>query len=141
MEEININIKDDAKEIGLAELIASLIRENCLHNRKKARIFSRLLGMVKITATDADVSIILEFNKGNLTIKDGTNIPVPFEVIASSENIINLSNIRLFLSYPILISREGIETIKAALNGKIAIKRILTNIPFGINLLRIISIN
>lgn len=141
MKEININIKDDAKEVGLAELMASLIRENCLQNRKKARIFSRLSGMVKITARDADVSIILEFNDGNLTIKDGANIHVPFEIIASSENIINLSNIKLFLSYPIFISREGIETIKAFVNGEIIIKRILTNIPFGINLLRIISIN
>ncbi len=141
MEAIDITINNDAKEIGLAELITSLIRDNCLQNEKKAKIFKNLSGEVKISATDAEVFIILTFDRGKLIVRNGENIPIPFEIIAGSEDIINISNIKLFMTYPLLTNREGFKIIREIIKGRIVIRGIITNIIFGLNLLRIISVN
>ncbi len=141
MKEIQIEINKDASDIGLAELIASLIRENCAQNESKRRIFSRLRGDVLIIAKDAEVSIHLSFESGKLTISNGNGKNAGFIIEANSDNIINLSNIRLLMGYPFLINREGLGIIRNILNRDIEIRGISANILFGLNLLRIISVN
>ncbi|MCX7958392.1 MAG: hypothetical protein N3B13_05030 [Deltaproteobacteria bacterium] len=141
MKEIQIEINKDAADIGLADLIASLIRDNCSNSLLKKRIFANLKGDVLITAKDADVSILLSFDKGRMSISDGKGKNSGLAIKADSENIIGLSNIRLLLGYPFLLNREGVETIIRLITGDIEIKGIGKNIIFGINLLRIISVN
>ncbi|MCX7945281.1 MAG: hypothetical protein N2746_12305 [Deltaproteobacteria bacterium] len=139
-QDIQIDIHNDAKDIGLSELIASLIKDNCNQNTKKYKIFSNLKGDVQIIAKDADISIILSFNKGKLTIYNGYGKSLDFAIKADSDKIIGLSRIKLFWSYPLLFNKEGIGIIKDMIAKDIEIKGILKRIIFGINLLRIISI-
>lgn len=141
MSDIKIDINEDARDIGLAELISSLINDNISANQMKKEIFKKLKGEVKIIATDADVSILLSFDEGSLTIYNGQNYECKFIIKASSEDIIGLSNIKLLLSYPFLINREGLKILKDILTKNIEIKGMFKNLIFGINLLRIISIN
>jgi len=139
-DEIEIVIDDNAKEIGLAELIGNLIKDNCIQNEKKRQIFTSLKGEVLITAKDAEVSILLSFMKGRLLIKKGES-RTGFHIKGSSDSIISLSNTRLFLGFPSLLNRNGFELLKSLLKKDIEIEGLKGNISFGIKLLRIISID
>ncbi len=141
MKDIEIEINQDANEIGLAELISSLIRDNCNQSKDKREIFYSLKGDVLVYAKDADVSILLSFNKGKLTIYNGIGRNTEFSINATSENIIDLSNLRLLSGFPLLLDKTGYKIIKGFFTGEIKINGVMKNILFGINLLRIISVN
>ncbi|MGB9599153.1 MAG: hypothetical protein ACP5QK_10220 [Myxococcota bacterium] len=141
MRDIEIEINRDAEDIGLAELISSLIRENITASQNKRRIFSKLKGDVTIVATDAEVSILLSFDRGRVSIYNGQSHKSDFIIRANSEDIIGLSNIKLLFGYPFLINKGGINILKKLLTKKIELKGVIKNIIFGINLLRIISVN
>lgn len=141
MEDINIEIHKDALEIGFANLIASLLRENLQNNEEKRRVFEKLKGEVLIIAKDADVSILLSFQRGKLTIYNGDSKQANFVIKSNSEKIIGLSNIKLFGGFPFLLNKIGIDIIKDILIKDIEIKGFMKNLLFGINLLKIISVN
>jgi len=141
MKDIEIVIDDEVKDVGLADLMCSLIKDNCAQNDTKRNIFLSLNGEVLITATDAEVTILLSFKNGKLHINNGSNQSPNLRIRATSDRIIGLSNIGLFMGYPNLLNRSGFEILRALFKREIVIEGIMNNLIFGINLLRLISVN
>lgn len=84
-----------AEANGLAVMLADLVRQNLEAKPKKRADFDALVGAVAIVAEDAEVALTLRFSGGKLTIFDGI-VGIPdVAVRASSDAIINMSNIPL----------------------------------------------
>lgn len=142
MNDIEIEIQKEVSEIGLSEIIASLIKENCAQSKSKRDIFLKLEGDVRIVARDAEVSVLLSFKKGRLIIEPvNDEKSADLTIIANSEDIVSLSNIKLIGGYPLLINKEGLKLLKKIFTKGIILKGAINNLGFTLNLLRLFSIN
>jgi len=117
---VRITLDDDARDNGLATMLAQLVSENLEAKPHKERDFLALEGRVSIVAEDADVSLTLCFERGgNLKIHDGIRGVPDVTIRGSSELIMALSNVplagRLGLPIPGLRDAEGKNTVRRIL--------------------------
>lgn len=100
---------------GLAVMLADLVRQNLEAKPHKRSDFDAMRGSVAIVAEDAEVALTLQFSNGKLTIFDGI-VGIPdVAVRASSDAIINLSNLpigRLGMPIPTWRDKAGLAVVK-----------------------------
>jgi hypothetical protein len=117
-ESVHIELAADARDNGLATMLANLVRQNLVAKPHKRVDFLLLRGHVSIVADDADVALTLCFERGGrLTIHDGI-VGVPSLTIRGpAEAIMALSNLplgrRFALPIPRLGDTEGAKTVRA----------------------------
>jgi hypothetical protein len=138
-----IEIAPGSEGKGMVDMLANLIRQNLEDRPDKVVDFFKLRGRVAIVAEDADVSLTLEFNRGQLTVHDGV-VGVPdLTVRADSDNIINMSLIEI-------MDRSGLPDPFGSMNRKIMsatrqqeihVYGALRNIPFLLRFTRVMSVN
>lgn len=96
-------------------MLADLVRQNLEAKPHKRADFDGMYGSVAIVAEDAEVALTLKFAGGKLTIFDGI-VGIPdVAVRASSDAIINLSNVPLTASglpFPKWSDKAGIAVLK-----------------------------
>ena len=112
-----ITVDDSARENGLANMVADLIRANVESSPYKARVFSRLEGSIGLSATDAEVSLTLVFSRGSCVVHDGIAEDIDTSVTTDSESIIEMSNVNLVGGLPSLFDAAGRGIVKKALAG------------------------
>jgi len=137
-----IRIDESAQENGLANMVAELIRENIDSSLYKMIVFSLLEGSVGLTASDADVSLTLDFRNGKCVITDGIAGETDALVTADSDSIIELSNVTLLGGVlPFFLDTKGLPILWKAFKGTIKIEGLLSN-PIPLTQLAIVlSVN
>jgi hypothetical protein len=138
---MEIKVTKEAEEIGLATMLADLIRQNVEGNFSKKIIFYLTKGKVFIKAVDADVEITLEFNRGSLTVHKGKKGRPHIEIEADSETIVNLSQIKTIFFMPVFLDSVGINSAKKILTGNLKIRKLVFHPLLLIKLTNLVSVN
>jgi hypothetical protein len=144
-----VELAPDARENGLAIMLAELLRQNLEAKPRKKDDFAALGGSVAILADDADVALTLCFERGGkLTIHDGI-VGIPdLTIRGPSEVIMALSNMPLAplgLPFPNPRNPDAMKTVRtivAAIRaGKLHVYGMALHLPMLMRLTRVMSIH
>ena len=146
----DVQLAPDARDNGLASMLAELVRQNLEAKPRKKSDFAGIGGSVAIVADDADVALTLLFRRGGkLTIHDGI-VGVPDVTIRGpSEVIMALSNMpltkRLGLPLPDPRDPESVKTMRtvtdAVRRGKLHVYGMTLHPRMVMKLTRVMSIH
>jgi hypothetical protein len=146
---MEIDLAPGADENGLANMLASLVRQNLEANPKKQADFEGLSGRVAIVADDIDVALTMRFERGKLTIYDGIDGIPHVTIRGPSEAILALSNMPLAtplgLPIPDPRDREAVKTVRmvlgATFSGRLHVHGMALHAPLLAKLTRVMSIH
>jgi hypothetical protein len=141
MEKPVILLDEGARELGLAEMMFNLIRQNLEQKPKRVSSFKALHSNVVIVARDIDITITLAFKKGELTISEGIVGKVDLKIIADHDAILSLSLINIFKGLPNYFNKTGRSILKKLLLGDLKIEGILCHPLQLTHLTKIFSVN
>jgi hypothetical protein len=125
MQEPKIHISKDAEDIGLATMLADLMRQNMEKNPYKKRHFRMLDALVYLEATDIDVQLTLDFRKGKCTIYQGEVGRPHLDIRTDSDSILSLSLVSVRFGLPDFFNKTGGELLKNIAVGKVKIRGLL----------------
>ncbi len=136
----DIILEKRAEEVGLAVMVADLIRQNIEAKPAKKKYLNKLNNKVSINASDAGVSITLKFSKGKLTISGEEEEDAPVRITTDSQTILDLSAIKIICGIPWFFDSQGLKIVKKMLTRELIIKGMITNILTLINLMKLFSV-
>ena len=145
---MDIALAPGADENGLAVMLCELVRQNLETNPHKVPDFEALSGVVAIVAEDAEVSLTLCFDRGDLRVYGGV-MGVPDVVIyGTSDTIMALSNMPLTksgLPIPRRGDKEGQELVRSVIralrNRSFRIQGMFRHLPLLMRLTKVMSVN
>jgi hypothetical protein len=141
MEKPVILLDEGARDVGLAEMMFNLIRQNLEQKPQRLSSFKALNSNVVIVARDIDITIALAFKKGELTIYNGIVGKADLKIIADHDAILSLSLINIFKGLPNYFNRAGRTLLKKLLLGDLKIEGMLKHPLQLIHLTKIFSVN
>lgn len=141
MAEPDITLDPGAAENGLAGMVAELLRANVASSPAKAAAFGRMKGSVGLTATDAEVSLTLAFDRGRCVVYDGVRPEAEAGVTADSDSILELSNVRIVGGLPWLLDGKGRALVAKVRRGTIRIRGLLRHPVTLTRLAVVLSVN
>ena len=141
MEKPVILLDNGARDVGLAEMMFNLIRQNLEQKPQRLSSFRALHSDVVIIARDIDITITLAFKGGELTIYNGIIGKADLKIIADHDAILELSLINICMGLPNYFDKTGRNILGKLLLGNLKIEGMLKN-PFQlIHLTKIFSVN
>src|SRR4030042_1092252 len=120
-----ITLDDGAKDVGLAEMLFNLLRQNLEQNPQKRSSFEALHSNVVIVARDIDITVTLAFRGGELMIYSGVVGEADLKIIADHDAILALSLINIFMGLPNYLDKTGRDILKKLLGGNLRIEGLL----------------
>ncbi len=136
-----VELDDKAKENGLANMLAQMIKENLEKNTWKEKYASSIDGDVFINAKDAEVKVSLSFRKDKVVIFDGEIFNPDVKIEANTSDLIELTKLKLspilHLPYP---TKETAPLLKKIAMGEIKLGFSPFKIMKVVNLTRVLSI-
>lgn len=120
-----ITLDDGAKDVGLAEMLYHLIRQNLEQKPQKVSSFEVLNLNVVIVARDIDITVTLAFRRGQLTLYNGVVGKADLKIIADHDAILTLSLINVFMGLPNYLDKTGRDILKRLFRGNIKIEGLL----------------
>jgi hypothetical protein len=136
-----ITLDNGAKDVGLAEMLFNLLRQNLEQKSQKLSSFEALHSNVVIVARDIDITVTLAFGNGELTIYNGIVGKPDLKIIADHDAILDLSLINIFLGLPNYFDKVGRSILKKLLLGKLRIKGLLNHPLQLTHLTKLFSVN
>src|SRR4030043_1917659 len=136
-----IILDDGAKDVGLAEMLFNLLRQNLEQNPQKRSSFEALNSNVVIVARDIDITVTLTFRKGELTIYNGVVGKTDLMIIADHDAILDLSLINIFMGLPNYFDKVGRSILKKLLLGNLKIEGLLKHPLQLTHLTKLFSVN
>jgi len=141
MEKPVILLDNGARDVGLAEMMFNLVRQNLEQKPQRLSSFRALNSNVVIVARDIDITVTLAFKGGELTIYNGIVGKADLKIIADHDAILGLSLINIFMGLPNYLDRTGRDILKKLLLGNLKIKGMLKHPLQLIHLTKIFSVN
>jgi len=141
MEKPMIVLDNGARDVGLAEMMFNLIRQNLEQKPQRLSNFKALNSNVVIVARDIDITITLAFKRGELTIYNGVVGKADLKIIADHDAILALSLIHIFMGLPNYLDKIGRDILKRLLRGNIKIEGLLKHPLQLTHLTKIFSVN
>jgi hypothetical protein len=141
MEEPVIVLDEGARDVGLAEIVFNLIRQNLEQKPQKLSSFQTLNSNVVIVAKNIDITVTLAFKKGKLTIYNGIVGRADLKIIADHDAILDLSLINICMGLPNYLDGTGRNIMKKLLLGNLKIEGMLKHPLQLIYLTKIFSVN
>jgi hypothetical protein len=136
-----IVLDEGAKDVGLAEILYNLLRQNLEQKPKKVSSFEVLNSNVVIVARDIDITVTLAFRRRQLTIYNGVVGKADLKIIADHDAILALSLINIFIGLPNYFDKTGRDILKRLLRGNIKIEGLLKHPLQLTHLTKIFSVN
>ncbi len=136
----DIILEKGAEEVGLAVMVADLIRQNIEAKPAKKKYLGKLNKKVSINASDAGVSITLKFGRGKLTISGKEEEDAHVRITTDSQTILDLSQIKIICGIPWFFDSQGLKIIKKMVMGQLKIRGMITNLLTLINLMKLFSV-
>jgi len=141
MKEPVIILDDGAKDVGLAEMLFNLLRQNLEQKPQKISSFEALDSNVAMVAKDIDITVTLAFKKGKLKIYDGIVGNPDLKIIADHDAILELSLINIRMGLPNYFDKTGRSVLKKVLLGHLKIEGLLRHPLQLTHLTKIFSVN
>ena len=141
MEQPRIILDEEAKDVGLAEIVFNLIRQNLEQRPHKRSSFNALHSNVVIVARDIDITITLVFSGGELKIYNGIAGKADLKIVADHDAILTLSLINIFMGLPNYFDATGRDILKKLLHGNLKIEGLLKHPLQLVHLTKIFSVN
>jgi hypothetical protein len=136
-----IVLDDRARDLGLAEMLYDLIRQNLEQKPHKLSSFEVLNLNVVIVARDIDITVTLAFRRGQLTLYNGIVGKTDLKIIADHDAILTLSLIKVFMGLPNYLDRTGRDILRKLLLGNLKIEGLLKH-PLQLTCLtKVFSVN
>ena len=136
-----IALDDGAKDMGLAQMLYNLLRQNLEQNPQKLSSFEALHSNVVIVARDIDITVTLAFRKGELTIYNDIVGKADLTIIADHDAILDLSLINIFLGLLNYFDKVGRGILRRLLLGNLKIKGLLKHPVQLTHLTKLFSVN
>jgi hypothetical protein len=136
-----IILDEEAKDVGLADMVFNLIRQNLEQRPHKLSSFKALHFNVVIVARDIDITITLVFSRGELTIYNGIARKADLKIIADHDAILALSLINIFMGLPNYFDETGRDILKKLIRGSLKIEGLLKHPLQLVHLTKIFSVN
>ena len=141
MKEPVIVLDEGAKDVGLAEMLFNLLRQNLEQKPQKMSSFEALDSNVVMVARDIDITLTLAFKRGELKIYDGVVGDPDLKIIADHDAILELNLINICMGLPNYFDKTGRNVLKKILLGDLKIEGLLRH-PFQLtHLTKIFSVN
>ena len=140
MEKPVILLDEGARDVGLAEMLFNLIRQNLEQNPGKIKLFNSLDAKVLIEARDIQITVGLEFKGERLTVSEGFSVKPDLHIIAGSSTILDLCLLKIKFGLPYFFDRAGFKVLKKLLTGQLIIKGMLRHIFTLVKLTKLISV-
>ncbi len=137
---------DDA---GLAAMLAGLIRQNIEQHPGKSADFRRLSADIVITVPDAEVTVTLEFGRGELIVhegerdgaRDGHRAGAQLGITANSDTLLALPLVKISAGLPNLFARSSSALLRGLFDGSVKISGMLRHPVTLIRFTRLMSVN
>ena len=140
MEKPVILLDEGARDVGLAEMMFNLIRQNLEQNPQKIKSFNSLDAKVMIEARDIQIIIGLEFKQGKLTISKDSSFKPDLHIITDSATILALCLLKIKFGLPYFFDTNGFLVFKKLLTRKLIIKGLLSHFPALVKLTKVFSV-
>jgi hypothetical protein len=140
MEKPVIVLDEGARDVGLAEMMFNLIKQNLEQNPEKIKDFNSLDANVAIEARDIQIIIGLEFKQGNLTVSKGSSFKPDLHIITDSETILALCLIKIKFGLPYFFDANGFKILKKLLAGDLIIKGLMGHFVALVKLTKVFSV-
>ncbi len=114
----------DPEPNGLAEMLGGLLEANLVRHPSRRSLIRP--SVVEITATDAAVSVKLQFSAGRITIANGSaNGRADLRVLAGSHDLLQLSGAPLRFGLPDVFTPAGRRVVRRLLSGEVKVEGLL----------------
>jgi len=136
-----IALAPGADAVGLAVMIADLIRQNLERDPRKDADFRKLAASVSMEVPDAEVTITLEFSRGALLVHGGRHDRAHLRIRADSTTLLALPLVRISAGLPNLFSPESSALRNGLLSGGVRIGGMLRHPLRLVRFTRLMSVN
>ena len=140
-EEPVILLDEGAKDVGLADMVFNLIRQNLEQKPHRLSSFRALDSNVTIMARDIDITVTLVFEKGKLTIYNGIVGKTDLKIIADHDAILGLCLFNICMGLPNYFDRNGRDIFKKLFLGNLKIEGLFKHPLQLTHLTKIFSVN
>lgn len=140
MEKPVILLDEGARDVGLAEMMFNLIRQNLEQNPEKIKDFNSLDAKVMIEARDIQIIIGLEFKQGKLTISKDSSFKPDLHIITDSATILALCLLKIKFGLPYFFDANGFKILKKLLARGLIIKRLVSHFFVLVKLTKVFSV-
>ena len=140
MEKPVIVLDEGARDVGLAEMMFNLIRQNLEQKPEKIKCFNSLDAKVMIEARDIQIVIGLEFEQGRLTVSRGFSPKPDLHIITDSATILALCLLKIKFGLPYFFDTNGFRVFKKLLTRELIIKGLLSHFPALVKLTKVFSV-
>jgi len=140
MEKPVIVLDEGARDVGLAEMMFNLIRQNLEQNPQKIKGFNSLDAKVMIEARDIQIIIGLEFKQGKLTISKDSSFKPDLHIITDSATILALCLLKIKFGLPYFFDANGFRIFKKLLSGELVIKGLMGHFAALVKLTKVFSV-
>jgi hypothetical protein len=140
MEKPVIVLDEGARDVGLAEMMFNLIRQNLEENPEKIKCFNSLDAKVMIEARDIQIVIGLEFEQGRLTVSRGFSPKPDLHIITDSATILALCLLKIKFGLPYFFDANGFKVLKKLLARELVIKGLLSHFAALVKLTKVFSV-
>jgi hypothetical protein len=136
-----ILLDEGARDVGLAEMVFNLIRQNLEQRPHKLSSFKALHANVVIVARDIDITVTLAFKRGELTIYNAIIGKADLKIIADHDVILDLSLVNILRGLPNFFDKTGRAILRKLFLGNLKIEGMLKHPLQLIYLTKIFSLN
>ena len=140
-EEPVILLDEGAKDVGLADMLYHLIRQNLEQKPHKRRSVQALKSNVVVVASDIEITITLAFRSGKLTIYNGIVGEADLKIVTDHDVILQLSLINIWMGLPNYFDRNGRDILKKLLLGNLKIEDLLKHPIQLTHLTKVLAVN
>lgn len=119
-----IVLAPDARDVGLATMLADLVRQSIEQNPKKRVDFDRLDTVIHIHVRDAEVTVSLVFESGRLAVHGGAHGEPRIRISADAEAVLALCMVKIVAGVPHPLHHHNRRLIRMIATGEIRIEGI-----------------
>ena len=120
--EVPVTMAPGAERVGLAGMLADLIRQNVEQNPGKRTDFDRLRTIVYIHVRDADVAATLVFDGGSLVVHGGAYGEPDISISGDAESVLALCMVKIVRGMPHPLHRHNRALVRRLLKREISIQ-------------------
>lgn len=118
-----IQLADPETDNGLAQMLATLLRQNVTERPEKAKYLTSMRRNFLIIGNDMDLMVTLEFSLEGLTVHGGAHGMPHVIIIADSSTLLDLSRLTVLRgAVPVMWDEVGKQILAKMRSGKLSIK-------------------